>query len=223
MPKTRDPENFESMRLKFRRAFTKLLKTSSWEKVTIKDICGEAGVSPGLFYYYYDSKETVMRDKYRAFDESFAQTTRSLTENSNLYESMFLYVRVYVVKCYEKGSNYISQMLKYYLDESRGDRSWQGKRGFFGVLIELIERAKRAGEISDSMPSGEMAHVFAAALRGQALDWCAAPESVDLSAHCRDLVRFFYFGWKQIDYPIFSAVPHTAALISPEALISPLS
>jgi AcrR family transcriptional regulator len=191
-----------------------LLKTHSWEEVTIKDICKEANVSPGLFYYYYDSKETVMRDKYRAFDENFAQTTRSLTEDSNLYESMFLYVRVYVVKCYEKGANYISQMIKYYLDD-RGDTSWQANRGFFQVLIELIDRAKRAGEIPNRLPSEDMAHVFASALRGQSLEWCTAPESVDLTAHCRDLIRFFYLGWKQMDYPIFSDIPHEEALTSP--------
>lgn len=214
MPKVRNQENIQSMRLKFRRAFTKLLKTHSWEEVTIKDICKEANVSPGLFYYYYDSKETVMRDKYRAFDENFAQTTRSLTEDSNLYESMFLYVRVYVVKCYEKGANYISQMIKYYLDD-RGDTSWQANRGFFQVLIELIDRAKRAGEIPNRLPSEDMAHVFASALRGQSLEWCTAPESVDLTAHCRDLIRFFYLGWKQMDYPIFSDIPHEEALTSP--------
>jgi AcrR family transcriptional regulator len=192
-----------------------LLKTHSWEEVTIKDICKETSVSPGLFYYYYDSKETVMRDKYRAFDENFAQLMRSLTENCNLYESMFVYVRVYVMKCYEKGGNYISQMIKYCLDDSRRDKSWQAKRGFFRVLTELIDRAKEAGEIPDKMSSWEMAHVFASALRGQALEWCAAPESVDLAAHCRDLVRFFYLGWKQVDYQIFNEAPQEEALISP--------
>jgi AcrR family transcriptional regulator len=217
MPKVRNFENIQGMRLKFRRAFTKLLKTHSWEEVTIKDICKETNVSPGLFYYYYDSKETVMRDKYRAFDEDFAQLMRSLTENSNLYESMFVYVRVYVMKCYEKGENYISQMIKYCLDDSRRDKSWQATRGFFRVLTELIDRAKEAGEIPDKMPSGEMAHVFASALRGQALEWCAAPESVDLTAHCRDLVRFFYLGWKQMDYSIFNNAPQEEALISPSS------
>lgn len=217
MPKVRNFENVQSMRLKFRRAFTKLLKTSSWEEVTIKDICKEANVSPSLFYYYYDSKETVMRDKYRAFDENFLQTTRSLTEDSNLYESMFLYVRVYVVKCYEKGANYISQMIKYCLDDSRKDKDWQANRGFFRVLIEMIDRAKQVGEIPDKMPSEEMAHVFASALRGQSLEWCAAPDSVDLTAHCRNLVRFFYLGWKQIDYPIFSDAPQEETLSIPSS------
>jgi AcrR family transcriptional regulator len=202
----KNPENNETMRLKFRKAFTTLLQKFKWEEVTIKNICNEAQVSPGLFYYYFSSKEEIMRDKYEAFDENFSKTVRALSAGHTLFESMLLYVSVYITKCQEKGPNYMAQMIKYYLDDHHNNNEWHGNRGFFTILMELIDRAKAEGEIIEKQTTRDMAHGFASSLRGHVLQWCASPETFDLTAGSRDLVRFYYLGWKQISHEIFSSV-----------------
>jgi AcrR family transcriptional regulator len=202
----KNTENGQEMRLKFRSAFTKLLKDRTWEQITIKEICAEAKVSLGLFYYYFKSKEDVMREKYKAFDKVFFDTIDNLSKGRSLLEGMFLYVSIYVAKCHEKGGNYMAQMMKFYLDDNNNNEHWHKRRGFFTILEILINRAKAAGEISDKTDSKSMALEFASALRGLLVQWCAAREKYDLVTSANNLVRFYYLGWKQLDHHVFDSI-----------------
>lgn len=206
MARKKNTENGQEMRLKFRSAFTKLLKDRTWEQITIKEICAEAKVSLGLFYYYFESKEDVMREKYKAFDKVFFDTVDNLSKGRSLLEGMFIYVSTYVAKCHEKGRNYMAQMIKFYLDDNDNNEHWHRRRGFFTILEILIDRAKAAGELPDAMDSKKMTLEFASALRGILVQWCASSENYDLVTSTNNLVRFYYLGWKQMDHGIFDSI-----------------
>jgi AcrR family transcriptional regulator len=212
MARKKDLENGQEMRLKFRSAFTKLLKERRWEQITIKEICAEAKVSLGLFYYYFESKEDVMREKYKAFDKALYEIVDNLSRGCNLLQSMFLYVSVYVAKCYEKGGNYMAQMVKFYMDDHEHHEYWHTKRGMFTILESLIDRAKTTGEIPDVVDSKNIANEFISALRGIVIQWCASNENYNLMASTNNLVRFYYLGLKQMRHHVFDSILNTEPL-----------
>jgi AcrR family transcriptional regulator len=222
MARKKDADNGQEMRLKFRSAFTKLLKERRWEQITIKEICAEAGVSLGLFYYYFESKEDVMREKYEAFVNALYETVDNLSRGCNLLQSMLLYVSVYTAKCYEKGSNYMAQMIKFYIDDYANHESWHTRRDVFTILEILIDRAKTAGEIPGIVDTKNTACEFVSALRGIMVQWCSSNGNYHLTASMNNLVRFYYLGLRQMEHHVFDSILNTETRTGPPKRTGPV-
>ncbi len=49
-----------------------LFLTTGYERTTVQDICEQAGVAKGTFFYYFATKEAVLRAIFTEWAEQFA-------------------------------------------------------------------------------------------------------------------------------------------------------
>ncbi|PKM72543.1 MAG: hypothetical protein CVU91_09150 [Firmicutes bacterium HGW-Firmicutes-16] len=77
-------------RRKLFNAGIRLFGAGDIDDVRIKDICDEAGVSVGIFYHYFSSKEDLMMEAYRFFDEEIVSRARRKVYSSNLEALYFI-------------------------------------------------------------------------------------------------------------------------------------
>ena len=71
MEQTSVPES--GSRAKIRESFLQLLSDKKLEAITVKDICGRANVSRGIFYIYYDSKYELLEEIERRLTDGFIE------------------------------------------------------------------------------------------------------------------------------------------------------
>lgn len=63
---------------------TGLFREKSFEESSIDDICDKAGVSHGLFYYYFDSKEDMIEAITEKMVKELERELRDIVEDENL-------------------------------------------------------------------------------------------------------------------------------------------
>nr|WP_306290186.1 TetR/AcrR family transcriptional regulator [Pseudoflavonifractor phocaeensis] len=72
-------------RAKIRESFLQLLSDKKLEAITVKDICGRANVSRGIFYIYYDSKYELLEEIERHLTDGFIEIMLEL-RSAGIYE-----------------------------------------------------------------------------------------------------------------------------------------
>jgi AcrR family transcriptional regulator len=74
----------------------KLVKELGFEKMHIRDICREAGITPGTFYHYFSSKDDLLFDRYRRSNVFFNRLYDTQLRDKNEIDGLKLLLREYV-------------------------------------------------------------------------------------------------------------------------------
>lgn len=147
----------------------KLFTNMEYEDVKIKDICKSAGVSVGGFYHYFNSKEDIINEAYRAFDIKTEELMQSRTFNTRCEAILFL-INFQLNAINSKGyiyttcyfSNQLSNKQKYILNK---------ERYFYKQLLTEVTEAINNGEIHYPN-AGKLTELLVKMCRGAIYDWC---------------------------------------------------
>jgi len=184
---TRKKQAFQTRRKLFN-AGIKCLGAADIDDVRIKDICDEAGVSVGIFYHYFSSKEELLLEAYHFFDEEIVSRARRRVYSSNLEALYFIigYQCGNYEGLFDKETD--SQIIEIIFHYKAGELFlWchvlrtQLKLGGIGVIeqdrpmniyiYELIECAICSGELVSALPAEEIAETVLRISRGVMFDW----------------------------------------------------
>lgn len=156
----------------------RLFTEKTYENVTIRDICREAGVAVGSFYHYFPNKESVLNEGYRQFDQDLEEMWHRYTPASQVEAIQFL-IRGQLEAITKKGhigaaqffKHQLSNEVKYILDKNRF---------FYRTLLEQVEAEYSAGGLSGD--PGEIADEILRTSRGMIYDWCLHDGGYDILA-----------------------------------------
>ena len=191
MARVKDEEYELKIRTKFGDALAKLLGEKTWDDITIKDICKEAGVSIGTFYYYYTSKEHLLYEKLDKLDHYFDTALTKEASELKLYDALELYWQSYIHWIKRKGFQRRAQILKFYLCDIP-DGEWFYKRGLYTTLLEIFNRAIENKEVKMNLTAEEMAKDVDAILLGQLSIWCISKGDYPLSKSVARCIHMYY-------------------------------
>lgn len=156
-----------------------LFAQKSYENVTVQDICTEADVSVGAFYHHFKSKENILDEGYRLFDQQSEKAWNEghpdsptealrflIAEQAHSMESMGAMASLQYFK------NQLSYSEKYILNP---------ERFFYKTIYQSAERAVSLGILSGdpTMITEDILGIT----RGVIYDWCLHEGSYTLSEH----------------------------------------
>ncbi|WP_134159735.1 TetR/AcrR family transcriptional regulator [Alicyclobacillus sacchari] len=61
-----------------------LFEQRGFTETSVQDICNELGVTKGTFYYYFDSKETLLMDIHEQYIVTLLEEQKGILEDDNL-------------------------------------------------------------------------------------------------------------------------------------------
>lgn len=170
-----------------------LFAQKAYENVTVQDICSEADVSVGAFYHHFKSKENILDEGYRIFDQRSQEAWNNGHPESPLEAIQFLIAEqarsmegmgAPAVLQYFK--NQLSCSEKYILNPDR----------FFYIMIRRsVEDGISAGLLTGD-PAGITEDILGIT-RGIIYDWCLHAGAYRLSERSRrvvDMVMKYYKG-----------------------------
>ncbi|MEJ8302769.1 TetR/AcrR family transcriptional regulator [Saccharibacillus sacchari] len=127
-------------------AFLLLLEERAWERISITDIIGKAGVSRMTYYRHFASKEDILIQLFDAFLQTVSDhTPQSLTQaNKRIFlTELFTVIRQYktYIRLLILNDPYIGMIHRanrFYLDRASDDPAVQLKLlGFIGLIMNI--------------------------------------------------------------------------------------
>lgn len=120
----------------------RLFSTRGYSETSVDDICVDARVSKGAFYYHFESKQKLFLALLDGWLKTFDQAVQSSGSQSapEAFQKMtdaFPYI-------FESASNNLPMFLEFWLQASRNEEIWQASiapyRRYHRYFVSLIER-----------------------------------------------------------------------------------
>ena len=165
-----------------------MLKERGIEKITVREICSRANISIGTFYWYYDSKEDVIRDVYRRddayFSEIFAEEVKDLPPLDALERFVSFYGHL--------NKNTGIEALRVIIDPRNVELVQE--RPIRQLLLGIILRGQMSGDISVSYSAESLMNYIFDLLHGIAQNWCCSGGAFDIVARTTGVLPFILKG-----------------------------
>lgn len=167
---TKRKEQARKTRNKILDSSLEMMRNYPFSEIKIKDICQNASVTTGAFYHYFSSKDDIIVQLYDRIDQEFTEfysVLKSKTRRGKIREYVKRHSK-FAEKC---GLESTRNVYRYQLNLKQ-DLFGDFSRGFAKHLLELIDDAKNAGEIKDSLDTKQICLDLMNIERGTVYTWC---------------------------------------------------
>ena len=154
-----------------------LFAQKSFENVTVQDICAAAGVSVGAFYHHFKSKENILDEGYRLFDDESEAAWNSGHPSSGKEAVLFL-ISAQAGSMEKLGQPAALQYFKNQLSSS--DKYILDPHRFFYQTIRASVR-QMLGEEQLHGDEYRITEDILSSTRGIIYDWCLHDGSYNLT------------------------------------------
>jgi len=169
--KTKRQLQAKATRKKIYNTAMELIAEKGYENITVEEICKNAGVAKGSFYYYFKSKNDFIAETYKTIDEDYETLVSSDFKDITTCEKILKTVLFQAGVAVEKGlaqtiAIYQSQLVtgtEYFISEDRY---------FFKTMSKFISEGQKNGEITSQIKTEEIVRTILSIARGQVYDWC---------------------------------------------------
>ncbi len=191
------PDVSEKRKVQILEAAAKVFARLGFERARVDDIAGEAGLSKGTLYWYFDSKDAII---IAIMDQMF---TRELAHGRELLEAdlpakeKLLLLTRFAVEDIEKMQPLMPILFEYWSLLLRREKVKQVLnkyyKSFLEVMVPVIEHGIDLGEFRQ-VDAATVSIAIGAVFEGPIVLWGAAPEVVDLGKHIQAGVRLVVEG-----------------------------
>ena len=165
-----------------------LITNEGYDKVTVDEICRTAGISKGLFYHYFSSKdEIIVIEGYTECDEYFKNNVQGKLKEENRLERIVEYIDHQILYADNIGVELITQVYKSQIQS--GNTFFTSEcRILPSILREIISEGQQRGEITGNPDADYITNYILRFSRGLIYDWCVHNGSYDLKETSHEAV-----------------------------------
>jgi AcrR family transcriptional regulator len=170
---------------------TELFAKNSYEEVKISDICRAAHVSTGAFYHHFATKEDILNEGYRDFDE-LVRTAWKGHSRTDLFDEIRFLIQFQLEAISANGYLFATQFFKNQLS-NKEKYILNPDRFFYQKIRELVAEGVETGKLAGDVFA--ITENILRVSRGTIYDWCLHEGSYELipcGIRDIDLVLAFY-------------------------------
>lgn len=172
-----------------------LFSTSGYDATTIQNICETANVSVGAFYYYYTSKEDILTDSYRKFDQVL-QKRYADSQFDEPLQGIAQIQNTLATSIQNRGYRIAAQIFKNQLKD--GDPFILRKdRTYCQLIWRLVNEAFARGDFHPAYSVQTITETILRVGRGIVYDWCLYNGAYDLPEKVRFGMQIILCHFKQ--------------------------
>ena len=171
-----------------------LMRDRGFDKVSIRDICKEAGITTGAFYHHFSSKEALLESGFAPLDDYMAGALAGHEEEPpdlRLWRILSAYA-----KFMEQSGELIGRYYQRRIAEP-GTRSMDATRYTLRAMLDCFRQAEGEGLLRPEHPPEWVADFCFRHFRGVVIDWALPPYSYPLLPKMQE------------DYKLFATLFHT--------------
>ena len=171
-----------------------LMRDRGFDKVSIRDICKEAGITTGAFYHHFSSKEALLESGFAPLDDYMAGALAGQEEEPpdlRLWRILSAYA-----KFMEQSGELIGRYYQRRIAEP-GTRSMDATRYTLRAMLDCFRQAEGEGLLRPEHPPEWVADFCFRHFRGVVIDWALHQYSYPLLPKMQE------------DYKLFATLFHT--------------
>ena len=171
-----------------------LMRDRGFDKVSIRDICKEAGITTGAFYHHFSSKEALLESGFAPLDDYMAGALAGHEEEPpdlRLWRILSAYA-----KFMEQSGELIGRYYQRRIAEP-GTRSMDATRYTLRAMLDCFRQAEGEGLLRPEHPPEWVADFCFRHFRGVVIDWALHQYSYPLLPKMQE------------DYKLFATIFHT--------------
>lgn len=174
------PKESYSTKNKILDAAKKLAFEEDFDSLTIRDICKEAQISVGAFYYHFSSKEEMINESFLLYDHDLELRIDEYDESDPIgsLKKVLLDQTEYVSSFPHK------LVVEYYktLLTSSTKGALNHDRTYYKTVSHFVALAIDRKEFSPDYTEEYLSNYFIKHIRGNLIHWCMYPNQMDIVA-----------------------------------------
>jgi AcrR family transcriptional regulator len=182
-------ENEKITEKRIREKALELFSKKSFEEVTLNEICEASGVNKHTFYYYFKSKDDLLKKYYKI---PYKVTSNDLTTilNADSYvEQLWLLNKNYIDFVVDSGVNIMKQIIIKNLSKDVGTfKISDEKKEIFKLQRSIIEKAQASGQIRNKAEAKTLIFLFIQSMHANVFLWIMRNGQFDF----HDIIRYNY-------------------------------
>ncbi len=171
------------------RATAELARESSFDKVSIRDICKRAGITTGAFYHHFPSKDALLS---RGFSPMDAYMEALMAEQGDRppLERLWLLLTGYANFMEDMGHTLVARYYEHRLS-SPSSASMDPTRYTHRAMLGCLSAIQAAGALAPGLSPEWVAEFLFRHFRGVVVDWVLHEGGYPLAARLEQDCRFF--------------------------------
>lgn len=168
-----------------------LFQKHGFEHITIDDICKEINVTKTAFYYYYKSKDELVRDYFSADNMLSSDELASILSAHDYANQVLRIIETRIRHVTKAGVALTKELYRIYLnDQVIPVLPEQG--GLTDIVISLIERAQQEGQIKRTASPKILGDSLCCLSNGIILKWIMTGGEFDITEENRLLFEALF-------------------------------
>lgn len=153
-----------------------LLKEKSYNELKLKDVYTRAGITPSIFYYYYENLKSAILFSFPKMDAHFGPEFEAQIAGKCWREKLHIYARTYGAASEQSGHFYSAQIFKAQMDN--GGVVTSLRRPLYQCLISILTEG--ISHLRPECSPCALADCIIAGMRGISCDWAMSESDASL-------------------------------------------
>jgi AcrR family transcriptional regulator len=160
----------------------KLFSEKGYDMVSVDEIVAQAGTSKGAFYTHFKSKDQVIIEQFKQFDEYYEKLYQSFPPDWSATEKLFSLIKEQHQLCQHiVGLDTIKVVYYSLIRNSQEKQSIiDEERALYTIVHQIMEQGQKSGEFRDDISASELTRDIIRCMRGTLYDWCLYDGTFDL-------------------------------------------
>lgn len=184
----REYEN--STKKKIREVALELINKKEYGNVTLKEICEASGINKHTFYYYFKSKDELLKGYYKIPCQLNSYDLATIMTADSHVEQLWLLNKRFVDFIQKSGVSIVKQIvIKNLTDENIGTFKVNDERKeFLKLQIDITKKGQKKGEILNETRADILVILLFQQLHATAVRWCFKNGDFDFE----NVSRYFF-------------------------------
>ena len=180
---TRQRQAMESRR-KLLEAATELFNEKGYQETGVQEICARAGLSVGVFYHYFNSKQELLQAILRSKNDELMELIATESTARTHLEAL---LEVLGFVCRQKVEGSFAMVCTSFTPSPDGSAAPDPK--LLEFLASIVQSAQETGELTGDTAPEQIAFDLLIASRGYQLYWCENGGGFDVLAGQREYLK----------------------------------
>lgn len=167
-----------------------LILSSSFDSVSINQICKKAQVTKGAFYHHFSSKSDLVVEIYHSYILSKINFDPILNQDIPIVEKIRQCILLYIDRFFSQGEAFARQVAVHQITAGYDLHITENEHAYV-VIRKLIELGQSQGDIRKDLDSLWLTNTIISYTRGPVYDWFINKKNYDFHVQFEKQLKFF--------------------------------
>lgn len=166
------------------RAAMRLCITKDAARITVREICAEAGVSVGAFYHHFETRQDLFRRIYESFDHELNKRMEQISQTKSPQDTLADILLFHVYFLTNQYADLLTHCFVAILNDPERTVVNPG-RAYYRTVRDCVQRLADEGLLRPEYPPNLVSELCISFVRGWLLDWTLHDCAYDLPNRVR--------------------------------------